>query len=229
MIALPSPNHGPRPPGTPIDTLVLHYTGMRGAAEALDRLCDPAAQVSAHYVVDEDGTVYALVDEDLRAWHAGRSWWRGQTDINSRSIGIELVNPGHEFGYRPFPAAQMRAAADLARDVLSRHPIPQRNIVGHSDIAPQRKEDPGEFFDWADFSRQGIGLWPPPQQMEAAPIEETEIRKILNLLGYTPEAPLDVIIVAFQRRYRPQRFDGLADPQTISLLIQLLRLVEFAP
>ncbi|MGE4529478.1 MAG: N-acetylmuramoyl-L-alanine amidase, partial [Rhodospirillaceae bacterium] len=157
-----SPNHDARPAGAPVDMLVLHYTGMETAAAALARLCDPAAKVSAHYLIDEDGAVHALVAEDRRAWHAGVSAWRGEADVNARSIGIELVNPGHEFGYRDFPARQIDALADLCREILARHPIPPRNVVGHSDVAPRRKTDPGERFPWPALAKLGIGLAPQP-------------------------------------------------------------------
>ena len=144
---MPSPNHDDRG-GAAIDMLVLHYTGMKTAEAALERLCDPAAKVSAHYTIDEDGTVYAHVPEARRAWHAGVSFWAGATDINSRSIGIELVNPGHEFGYRDFPDAQIAALITLCHGILLRHPIPSARVLGHSDVAPARKEDPGELFPW---------------------------------------------------------------------------------
>jgi N-acetylmuramoyl-L-alanine amidase len=157
---LPSPNHDERPAGTPIDMLILHYTGMRTGAAAVARLRDPASRVSCHYVVEEDGAVFRLVAEERRAWHAGVSQWRGHTLLNGRSIGIEIVNPGHEWGYRPFPALQMAAVCDLCLDVLARHPIPARNVVGHSDVAPDRKEDPGELFDWEGLAANGVGLWP---------------------------------------------------------------------
>ena len=138
-----------RPAGRrPVDMLVLHYTGMASAEAALDRLRDPAAKVSAHYLIDEDGTVVAMVPELLRAWHAGVSWWQGRAGLNDVSIGIELVNPGHEWGYRPFPDAQMAALVELAQGIVARWPIPAGRVVGHSDIAPTRKEDPGELFDW---------------------------------------------------------------------------------
>ena len=225
---LASPNFGPRPAGVPVDMLVLHYTGMRDAASALNRLCDPAAQVSAHYLVDEDGSVVALVDEAMRAWHAGLSCWRGHADVNSRSIGIELVNPGHEFGYRPFPPAQMTALAALARDVLARHPIPPRNVVGHADVAPQRKRDPGELFDWAWLAARGIGLWPPSGPPEATP-PPTEMGRRLALWGYDvsgddAEAAVRAAVVAFQRHYRPARCDGEADGETAARLATLLRM-----
>ncbi|MDQ2802682.1 MAG: N-acetylmuramoyl-L-alanine amidase, partial [Pseudomonadota bacterium] len=157
---LPSPNHEARPAGAPIDMLVLHYTGMRTAGAAIDRLRDPGAGVSAHYLVDEDGGMVWLVAEARQAHHAGISWWRGQSGLNARSIGIEIVNPGHEFGYRHFPVLQLAAVCDLCLAILSRHPIQRRNIVAHSDIAPDRKQDPGELFDWEALARNGVGLWP---------------------------------------------------------------------
>ena len=150
----PSPNHEDRR-GQPVSMLVLHYTGMESGLEAVDWLANPASKVSAHYTIDEDGTVYIQVPEDRRAWHAGVSSWRGVTDVNSASIGLELANPGHEFGYRPFPEAQMEALIELARGIVGRHPIPARNIVGHSDVAPGRKQDPGELFDWKRLAAAG--------------------------------------------------------------------------
>lgn len=138
--------------------IVIHYTGMESAKAALERLCDPAAEVSAHYVIDEDGTTYQLVDEDKRAWHAGVSEWsingKIETDINSASIGIELVNPGHEFGYRPFPHEQMAALAALCKNIMSRQPV--TIVLGHEDVAPGRKQDPGELFDWFWLDSHGI-------------------------------------------------------------------------
>ncbi|MGH6879104.1 MAG: N-acetylmuramoyl-L-alanine amidase, partial [Rhizomicrobium sp.] len=157
-----SPNHDPRPDGAAIDMLILHYTGMRTAEEALERLCDPAAKVSAHYTIDREGSLYRHVDESRRARHAGVSFWAGECDVNSRSIGIELVNPGHEFGYIPFADAQVAALIELARGILTRHPIPPHRILGHSDVAPARKMDPGELFPWRELAKAGIGLFPPP-------------------------------------------------------------------
>lgn len=229
----PSPNHGPRPGGAAIDTLVLHYTGMKSAAEALDRLCDPAAQVSAHYLVEEDGTVWRLVDEDRRAWHAGVSWWRGASDLNDRSIGIEIVNPGHEFGYRPFPSAQMASVAALCRDILGRRPIPAARVVGHSDIAPLRKLDPGELFDWRGLAAQGIGLWPatPAAPSPGGDDDKAAAEAIAALatIGYDVEgrsagrmvesdAAVTAAIAAFQRRFRPARVDGAPDRETCALI-----------
>ncbi|HEX4158666.1 MAG TPA: N-acetylmuramoyl-L-alanine amidase [Rhizomicrobium sp.] len=161
-IERPSPNFDVRREGCPIDILVLHYTGMRNAEEALNRLCDPDAKVSAHYTIDRDGRVYRHVDESLRARHAGISWWAAERDVNSRSIGIELVNPGHEFGYEPFPDAQIDALIDLAHGIFARHPVPPHRVVGHSDVAPARKMDPGELFPWPELATSGIGIFPPP-------------------------------------------------------------------
>jgi N-acetylmuramoyl-L-alanine amidase len=217
----PSPNHGPR--GGAIDMLVLHYTGMTSAAAALDRLCDPAAQVSAHYLVDEDGTVWRLVSEERRAWHAGLSSWRGKSDLNDASIGIELANPGHEWGYRPFPEPQIAALENLCRGILARHQIPPRNIVGHSDVVPQRKEDPGELFPWSRLARAGIGLWP-GAPLPRAPASEAELRRRLAAIGYALDGELARVVTAFQRHYRPARCDGAADAETRSLVAAVARL-----
>ena len=161
MIDYPCLNHEPRSEGAQVDMLVLHYTGMESPEAALDRLCDPAQKVSAHYMIDEDGSVFRLVPEERRAWHAGLACWRGDRDINDRSIGIELANPGHDLGYRPFPEEQMAAVERLAREILDRRAIPPERVLGHSDVAPARKCDPGELFDWARLARAGVGLWPP--------------------------------------------------------------------
>lgn len=209
-----SPNFGPRPAGMPIDMLVIHYTGMPTAAAALDRMLDPAAQVSAHYMIDEDGTVYSLVDEAMRAWHAGEAFWRGHADVNSCSIGIELVNPGHEFGYRPFPEAQMAALIALARDILKRHPILPINVVGHADVAPRRKTDPGELFDWQRLAAAGIGQWPEGRGVDGAAGDPAAA---LAAIGYET-VDLGQSIAAFQRRFRPACIDGRADGETAGLL-----------
>jgi N-acetylmuramoyl-L-alanine amidase len=214
-----SPNFNDRPAGADIDILVLHYTGMRTAEEAIDRLCDPAAKVSAHYVIDEDGTVWRLVAEERRAWHAGVSSWQGTSDVNGASIGIELVNPGHEWGYRDFPEAQMAALEALARGILARHPIPGDRVVGHSDVAPTRKQDPGERFDWRRLARAGIGLWP---ESGTAPAPQTvaEAQGALIEIGYgiarsgTLDDETRAALTAFQRHFRPARCDGALDPET---------------
>ena len=209
IVEAPSPNQDDRP-GTPIDILMLHYTGMQTGQAAIDRLRDPAARVSSHYVVDEDGTVWHLVPEGRRAFHAGISYWRGHHTLNDRSIGIEIVNPGHEWGYRPFPAAQMDAVRALCLGILSRHPIPARNVVGHSDVAPDRKQDPGELFDWPGLARAGIGLWPTAQALPVAP---EAVEAALTAIGY-PVPDLRTTLTAFQRRWRPGRVDGEADVKT---------------
>ena len=211
----PSPNDDARPEGAVIDTLVLHYTGMKTAAEALDRLCDPSAKVSAHYTIDEDGTVFALVPEARRAWHAGVAHWAGASDINARSIGIELVNPGHEFGYREFPPEQIAALITLCHGILLRHPIPSARVLGHSDVAPARKDDPGELFPWAQLAKAGIGLWPTPQPSELG-------ADALTHYGYDPNAPLDKVVTAFQRHFRTRKLDGKWDGECAGLLAGLL-------
>ena len=162
FIRLNSPNFNDRAPSVALCYVVLHYTGMKTGAEARERLCNQAAKVSAHYLIEEDGSIYQLVDEDKRAWHAGESFWRGVTDMNSASIGIELVNPGHEFGYVPFPEVQIEALIELSRGILTRHLIPPQRVVGHSDVAPARKVDPGELFPWEQLAANGIGMVPPP-------------------------------------------------------------------
>lgn len=221
VVERPSPNHGPRPDGGGVELLVLHYTGMVSAGAALDRLCDPAAQVSAHWTVDEDGTVYAHVPEDRRAWHAGAGQWRGAGDVNGRSIGIEVVNPGHEHGYRPFPAVQMRAVAALALAVMGRHGIAAENVLAHSDVAPGRKQDPGELFDWPGLAALGIGLWPDVTDADRAPWSAAEVPGLLARWGYDAACPL--ALLAFQRRYRPESLTGTPDDATVARLRALLR------
>jgi len=200
---------------------VLHYTGMQTAAEALERLCNPAAEVSAHYMIDEDGTVTRLVDEENRAWHAGRSYWRGITDINSASVGIELVNPGHEFGYRPFPKPQIEALLPLLADIVRRHDIPRANVVGHSDIAPARKEDPGELFPWDLLARYRLTLAKPELSMRLIYDNPGAFFLALERFGYDiTDQP--AAVRAFQRRWRPSRIDGEIDGQIGALLFELL-------
>lgn len=209
----PSPNHDARPDGAPVDMLILHYTGMESGAAAIARLRDPEAKVSAHYVVEEDGRILRLVPEDRRAWHAGVSQWRGLTGLNACSIGIEVVNPGHAHGYRPFPALQMAALCDLCLDILARHPIPPRHVLAHSDIAPDRKEDPGELFDWEGLAKNGVGLWP-----EAEGCAQGDPAALLAAIGYRADLPLPVLLRAFQRHWRPDCVDGIADADTLARL-----------
>jgi N-acetylmuramoyl-L-alanine amidase len=214
-VDMPSPNHDDRG-GATIDMLVLHYTGMRTANEALARLCDPSAKVSAHYTIDEDGTVYAHVPEARRAWHAGQSYWAGATDINACSIGVELVNPGHEFGYRDFAEDQIASLITLCHSILMRHPIPSWRVLGHSDVAPARKDDPGELFPWQKLAKAGIGLWP-----QAAAKSEMAADG-LSLFGYDPNCPQDKTVAAFQRHFRPKKLDGQWDRECAGLLAWLL-------
>ncbi len=233
IVSCPSPNHDARPAGGVIDILVLHYTGMKTGEEALARLCDPAAKVSAHYTIDRDGRIYAHVPEERRAWHAGVSYWAGETNVNARSIGIELVNPGHEFGYEPFPAAQIAALLDLAQRILARHPIAPRRVLGHSDVAPARKMDPGELFPWERLAEFGIGLWPqlsaPGRKESAAPRSDTTqsvAAAALSHYGYGISPQVDValesVIAAFQRHFRPREITGRWDGECASLLRALL-------
>jgi N-acetylmuramoyl-L-alanine amidase len=215
-IACPSPNHDARPDGARIDILVLHYTGMRSAEEALARLCDSQAKVSAHYTIDRAGTVYVHVPEERRAWHAGVSYWAGERNVNARSVGIELVNPGHEFGYVPFTDDQIASLIDLASGIVERHAIPAARVLGHSDVAPTRKSDPGELFPWARLADYGIGVWPD----EIMP--KGDFAAGLARYGYDPDAPLKDVTTAFQRHFRPSRVDGIADAQCAALLQGLL-------
>jgi N-acetylmuramoyl-L-alanine amidase len=195
--------------------LVLHYTGMPSAEAALARLCDPAAKVSAHYTIDEEGVVYAHVPEARRAWHAGLSYWAAEANVNARSIGIELVNPGHEYGYREFAQSQIAALITLCHGILLRHPIPSWRVLGHSDVAPTRKEDPGELFPWAQLAKAGIGLWPEAMQSDLS-------ADALARYGYDPNAPQDKVVAAFQRHFRPKKLDGQWDSECAGLLASLL-------
>jgi N-acetylmuramoyl-L-alanine amidase len=218
-----SPNHGPRPEPGRIDMLVLHYTGMTTAAAALERLCDPGARVSAHYVVEENGVIWRLVPESRRAFHAGVSCWAGESDLNAVSLGIEIVNPGHEWGYRRFPEAQMASVEALCAELISRHSIPAHRVVGHSDIAPNRKADPGELFDWPRLARAGIGIWPPANASE--PARETDRAQSLAdlaAIGYcAAKQSLGSAVMAFQRRFRPSLCDGRLDPETAARLSEV--------
>jgi N-acetylmuramoyl-L-alanine amidase len=214
-----SPNCNER--ALPVSMVVLHYTGMQSADEALERMCDEQAQVSAHYMIDEDGTVTALVPEELRAWHAGRSYWRGITDVNSASVGIELVNPGHEFGYRPFPDAQIEALLPLLAGIVKRHDIPRANVVGHSDVAPARKEDPGELFPWDVLAEHRLAL-PKPRVNLGDPFEnEGAVMLALERYGYDVSDG-EAAVRAFQRRWRPELIDGQIDLQVGAMLFALL-------
>jgi N-acetylmuramoyl-L-alanine amidase len=219
MIDTPSPNFDERT--LPISMLVLHYTGMADGESAVRRLCDPEANVSSHYVVMEDGEVRRLVPENKRAWHAGRSHWRGITDVNSASVGIEIVNPGHEFGYRPFPDAQVDALIRLVADVKERHALTRGNIVGHSDIAPARKRDPGELFPWGQLARLRLALPRPTKNLMDPHWTEAGFLLALERFGYDVTEPM-AAIVAFQRRFRPELIDGEIDAECRMILLALL-------
>jgi N-acetylmuramoyl-L-alanine amidase len=224
---LPSPNFDAR--NVPVDILLLHYTGMKTAQDAIDRLRDAQAQVSAHYVVDEDGKAYRLVAEEMRAWHAGTSYWAGARDINARSIGIEVVNPGHEFGYRAFPAVQMQAVLALTQDIVARHGIKPARVIGHSDVAPIRKEDPGELFDWGMLAAAGVGLWPKPKPCGWS---DAEFLLQLGRYGYDLEGPSGTdagkarraAITAFARHFRQSKLADMPDPELKAVLNGLIDL-----
>ena len=236
---VPSPNFDAR--RGPPDMLVLHYTGMQTAEAAIARLCDPEAKVSAHYVVDEDGSILKLVPEERRAWHAGRGVWLGETDCNAASIGIEIVNPGHEFGYRDFPEVQVDAVISLIADIRTRWTIPDNRIIAHSDLAPERKQDPGERFPWKRLAAAGHGLWFEPAQERIAalgvPLKVGDeglgvivLRAGLHRLGYglPPGGDYDeatrLTVEAFQRHWRPAQVDGVADGETRATLMGVLQL-----
>jgi N-acetylmuramoyl-L-alanine amidase len=219
FIERPSPNHDTRPGA--VDMLILHYTGMRTAEAALARLCDPEAKVSAHYTIDEAGIIYRHVAEERRAWHAGKSFWAGEANVNGRSIGIELVNPGHEFGYVPFPEPQIEALIALSRGIVARHAIPARHVLGHSDVAPSRKTDPGELFPWQHLAANGIGLWPIPVRSA-----DRDVAGALARFGYGVPPAVDVtieaVVAAFQRHFRPSCIDGVADAECTDILAGLV-------
>lgn len=242
LIETPSPNFDERNCRRPVDMVVLHYTGMPTAEAALKRLTDPAAKVSSHYFIDEDGTIHRLVPEEKRAWHAGVAFWRGVRDVNARSIGIELVNPGHEFGYRAFPPAQIDALLTLLQDIAGRYEILPGNYVGHSDIAPQRKEDPGELFPWERLAEAGFGRWrapdfaASPHAPELAPGQRggavLELQVALDRIGYGIEGSAvfdtmtEAAVRAFQRHWRPARVDGVSDAETTCLIHHIAEQVQ---
>ncbi len=235
LTEVPPPNFDPRT--VPPDSIVMHYTGMPDGEAALARLRDPQAKVSAHYLVEEDGRVFRLVPEERRAWHAGVSFWKGQRDVNGASIGIEMVNPGHEFGYRAFPEAQVAAAIELIAAIRTRWTIDDGKIVGHSDVAPTRKEDPGELFPWKRLAQAGHGLWAEPALAPGEPLSEGEegpgvfiLQAGFMRLGYElpPSGQFDAdtaaVVRAFQRHWRQDKVDGIADGETRARLMALLKL-----
>jgi|SRR5579883_960240 N-acetylmuramoyl-L-alanine amidase len=233
----PSPNHGEREGGRRPDMIILHYTGMRDALAALELLKAPGSNVSAHYFVFEDGRIVQMVPEGRRAWHAGKSSWAGETDINSRSIGIEIANPGHDHGYPPFPRRQIAAVTALCRSIQTRNTIPATRVLAHSDVAPGRKQDPGEKFPWRTLYDSGVGHWVKP-----APIMEfgqtlrpgdrssavAAMQKLLRDYGYGIEVNSEYdavtreVVTAFQRHFRPERVDGIFDASTRATLQELI-------
>ena len=237
---LPSPNQDARAGTSFPDILLLHYTGMDGADAALGRLTDPEAKVSSHYVVLEDGEVVQLVPEERRAWHAGAGSWEGRDDVNSRSIGIEIVNGGHQGGLPPYPYAQLAAVASLSSAIVARWHIRPERVLGHSDIAPDRKEDPGEHFPWERLAAEGLGLWVRPEPPDSSPLlspgmageEVTAVQDALAAYGYglastgRYDEATATVLRAFQRHFRPSRVDGLLDSSTLSSLRRLLALRE---
>jgi len=229
-----SPNHDAR--NGNLDIIVLHYTGMTSGKDAVSRLCEPASKVSCHYVVFEDGAIVQLVPEARRAWHAGVSVWKEDNDINARSIGIEIVNPGHDLGYPDFPAAQIAAVIALSRDIIARRPIPPEHVLAHSDVAPARKNDPGEKFPWRQLSEAGVGIWIEPHPIKAGPVLKpgnsgeavSKLQAALATFGYgiattgRYDEATRKVVVAFQRHFRPARVDGIADVSTIETLRSLI-------
>ncbi len=234
FIERPSPSFDARPGGRAPDMLLLHYTGMESTEAALARLTDPAEKVSAHYLIDEDGALYQLVDEEQRAWHAGVAHWAGEEDINGCSIGIELQNPGHEFGYGEFPEAQMTALVALAQDIVRRWSIPAHRMLGHSDVAPGRKQDPGELFDWRKLASMGIGLWPENEMAprdDLQPADREAVRAVqqnFRDFGYGVPVSGDycaetrAVVTAFQRHWQQDVVTGEADGGTLATLDALL-------
>ncbi|MEO1193466.1 MAG: N-acetylmuramoyl-L-alanine amidase [Pseudomonadota bacterium] len=212
----PSPNHNDRR-GRPIDLVVLHYTGMQSGAAALERLRDPAAQVSAHYLIEEDGEIFRLVPDQRRAWHAGRAFWAGESDVNARSLGIELVNPGLEWGYRPFPDAQVASLERLLSHLLRRHAIHPARVVGHSDVAPLRKDDPGALFPWPRLAAHGLTIHPPVLQ-PLSPVPWQQVATWLAAYGYGYlDQDREAVLRAVQRRFRPRLIDGQLDGETAAV------------
>jgi N-acetylmuramoyl-L-alanine amidase len=240
----PSPNFELRHAGLRPTILLLHYTGMSSCKAAIDWLSRPDSKVSCHYVVDLDGTVTQLVPERMRAWHAGVARWRGQTDINSMSIGIEIHNPGHGDDYCDFPDLQMQTVTDLSREIVARWGIAPEGVLGHSDVAPERKCDPGEKFNWAGLAAAGVGRWVEPEPIgpligthsrQATKEEIAKVQRLLAIYGYGVEIDglmsgrCREVISAFQRHFRPQRIDGVPDFSTVATLERLIAASEVSP
>ena len=216
--------------------IILHYTGMKTGEEALERLCDPSGKVSAHYWIGEGGEIIRLVEDDKRAWHAGVAYWAGETDINTHAIGIEIVNPGHEFGYCEFPEEQIIAVSKLCQEKMNRYSISPSCVLAHSDVAPARKEDPGELFPWQRLAGQGVGLWPVPTDMDREAAQDmlsdhVAIDSILSEIGYDPSVGFSQVLIAFHRHYYPEIFKSNANPaepdlEGVARALALLRLLH---
>lgn len=225
IVSRSSPNFNERREGKKPTILVQHYTGMQSAEAALERLCDRDAGVSSHYLIDEAGIIYQLVEEEKRAWHAGVGYWRGEEDLNSASIGIEIVNPGHEFGYQPFPEVQIQSVIHLSKAIVERHSIQPMNVIGHSDLAPSRKQDPGELFPWARLAEEGIGLW--VFGIEEAPVSQADVKEALKSLGYDLESNgFEDVLLAFQRHWAVDQLGQGCTDKTGSVAIALAKSVE---
>ena len=222
MKFLASPNFNERFENQTIKFVVVHYTGMKSAQDALNKLRDPKEEVSAHYMIDEDGSIVQMVDERLRAWHAGKSKWKNYDDLNSASIGIELVNPGHEFGYNDFTEPQMKCLTMMLKDIFKRRALPPEALLAHSDIAPLRKQDPGEKFPWEFFAKQGFGLW--PKATDTTTIDENKIEQSLSQIGYNC-SNLNAALTAFQRRYCPEELGTQRREKTCCQLTGLIKLL----
>ncbi len=232
-----SPNVNERQGGKPVSILLLHYTGMESAEKACDWLCREESQVSCHYLVSEQGDITQMVDETKRAWHAGVSSWLGAEDINSASIGIELQNKGHTLGYHEFSDKQMQAVAELGKDIAQRNHIEPRNVLAHSDAAPGRKIDPGEKFNWQYLHAHGLGHWVAPEPISGGSfLQEGDsgdpvlaLQTLCKFYGYgidtngTFDRRTRNVIEAFQRHFRQQRVDGIADASTVATLHKLLK------
>jgi N-acetylmuramoyl-L-alanine amidase len=221
-ILVSSPNFNERP--CAVDSIIIHYTDMTSAEETLTCLCNPKSSVSAHYLIDEKGQVFSLVPEEKRAWHAGESYWQGRTDMNNCSVGIELANPGHSHGYIPFQAPQIDALESLCEGIMSRWGISSSRILGHSDVAPRRKQDPGHLFPWKKLASAGMGLWPETSSLRGAEGDEA-IHLLLAQIGYETISPTHAIL-AFQRHFQQHKVDGVPDDETHSLIQGLLKAQE---
>ena len=234
IIKNPSPNFENRPPSVSVNLLLFHYTGMKSASEAMARLCNPNSKVSAHYLIDEVGNIFSLVDENKRAWHAGVASWNDDVDINNISVGVEIANPGHEFGYSRYPERQMVAVETLSIDIINRHSIRAARVLAHSDVSPSRKCDPGELFDWERLAAAGIGIWPKmlPVSVDFEIGSIRQCQKQLKMIGYglkitgvLDELTRDTIL-AFQRHWLPDRLTGKFDVETVWRIESVLRASE---